>query len=209
MARLLIIALLAIAFTACNSSTTGTTSPPAKNIDSLVLAIRADDVVEVKDVYYNPATQALCIALTDKDNVISENKLRVEYFINTYNIDSYTQVEGTYLYEYKKGKLLSAGQYTTPFTYNSAKLAEKMDKWAKENYSPNYGYFAIRKYLRDKLHDPESMEVVNAYEPEYSADGYYICRQSIRAKNKFGALVLQQVTANIDEQGNILNIEVQ
>lgn len=42
-----------------------------------------------------------------------------------------------------------------------------------------------------------------------SAEDYYICRQSIRAKNKFGALVLQQVTANIDEQGNILNIEVQ
>lgn len=199
------------ALSSCGNSTSQTTKAngPEKNIDSLIAEIKADDFIEVKEVYYNPSTEALSIAVTDRDKVISNNTLRVEYFTANYKIDDYTQVEGTYIYEYKKGKSLANGDYKTPYTYNSRKLGEQIDAWSKKYYSESGGYLPIHKRLETSLHDPASLEIVKVYEPDYNVDGYYTCVQDIRANNAFGAKRLQRVTAHIDGAGNILTFSIE
>jgi len=180
------------------------------NVDSLIVRIKNCSDYEIKQVYYNPGTQALCIALTNKDNVITEHVVNNYYFDKNYGIDNYPQIEGTYIYQYKKGKSLAkAGDYDKPIVYNSKKLAKKVENFTSKYYSITKGIRPIYKYLHVTLNGPESFEYASQYSIDYNEDGTYHCVEGFRAKNAFGALVYQKAFADIDEDGNIVKFSIE
>lgn len=86
-----------------------------------------------------------------------------------------------------------------------AKLKADYDKWIESQFSPWDGsHMELVKLLKKNLNDPDSYEHV---ETKYwdQKDGILI-KMTYRAKNAFGGLILQNVTAKADYKTNMINI---
>lgn len=62
----------------------------------------------------------------------------------------------------------------------------------------------LEKYIKSNLKDPSSYDHTKTSFRGY--DDYYIVTSTYRAKNSFGALVLENIKAKIDYDGNLLKI---
>ena len=204
------IALLAMAFAACNTSTT-TTAPaqPEKSIDSLVTQIQADYTFIVKEVYYDTTEHILNISLDNSENSPeSDYKNCIAYFTSTYKIDEYTQIDAAKVYLYKKGKSLARGEYKKPVSLINKKHDQEIEAFLNKHYTEYGGYMPITMYLRHNLNDPSSLEIADCYKCIKNESGNFICVCDFRAKNKFGALVLSRATAEITPAGDIVTIDI-
>ena len=179
-----------------------------KKLDTLVNAIKNDGSYEVKEVYYNPMTQALSIALTNKDNVITEHVVNNYYFDKNYGIDSFAQIEGTYIFEYKPGKLLEhAGDYKTPVSYNSRNVGRKIAAFKTKFFEPTGSFYIIETYLKDHITDLDRFEYEGSFEPDLNEDGTYSVKARFKSKNQFGVLVEHSIYCKITENGDIISAQ--
>ena len=179
------------------------------NMDSIINKIKQDDAFEIKDVYYNTKDSSFNIAFTNKDNVIKDNSYSTKYFENTYKLDSIDKIEGIYLFEYMKGKSFTKNEYKNSLTYTSQRLARFTDKFDKKFFSEYRNtYKPIYEYLEENLNDPSSLEITKTWNLGMSKDSLFSIKTSFRAKNGFGALIIQTINCDIDTNGKISNVEM-
>ena len=178
------------------------------NMDSLVSVVEKSKDFEIKEVYYNKKDSSFNIAITNKDNVINEHDYSTEYFDKNFGLDSINEIEGIYLYEFKKGKKFKNGDYKNPLTFESVRYAKIVDKFDKEYYSSYLkSYKPLNDYLQKTLNDPNSLEFVSTEKTGYT-NGVFSVMGTFRAKNGLGVLILNKVTCNIDIKGNISNVQI-
>jgi len=178
------------------------------NIDSIVELVKSDKLFEIKDVYYNPKDSSFNIAFTNKENVIKDGNYSTLYFDKTYHLDSFPCFEGVYLYAYKKGKLLKNGDYKEYLTCESKRAGGLLDAF-KENYCiRDIECTALSGILKKQLNDPDSYESQKIYVSWVKEDKFKVTNE-FRAKNAFGALVLNKCTAIIDSNGNIYDLKME
>jgi hypothetical protein len=178
------------------------------NMDGIVSLVKESKDFEIKEVYYDKKDSSFNIAITNKDNVIKEHNYSIEYFNKFYGLDTINEIEGVYLYEYKKGQSFKTKKYKEPLVFESArqtKIIEKFDKEFYDKYSNTYT--PLDDYLQKTLNDPSSLEYITMDKTGYT-EGVFSIEGSFRAKNGFGALVVNNVTCNIDLKGNISNVQV-
>ena len=64
----------------------------------------------------------------------------------------------------------------------------------------------LERYIKERMNDPRSYKHVST---TYSDKGSYLLVESrFRGKNSFGALVLQEVRAKVDHDGNVLSVDI-
>ncbi len=206
---LLIIISIGIAiFTDSPNTKTKKVGSNSINMDSIVSLVEKAKDFEIKEVYYNKKDSSFNIAITNKDNVIKEKDYSIEYFNNEFHLDTISNIEGVYLFEYVKGKSFKTKDYKEPLVFQSArqaKIIEKFDKNFYDKYSKTYT--PLDDYLQKSLNDPSSLEYITMDKTGYT-DGVFSIEGSFRAKNGFGALVINNVTCHIDTEGNISNVQV-
>ncbi len=61
----------------------------------------------------------------------------------------------------------------------------------------------VERFLKDNLKDPKSFEAVQWYPVQKDADGFVV-RVRYRARNSFGALVLEDKVFLLDRAGNVI-----
>jgi hypothetical protein len=178
------------------------------NMDSIVSVVNKSKDFEIKEVYYNKRDSSFNIAITNKDNVIKEHSYSIDYFNKFYGLDTINEIEGVYLFEYVKGKSFKTKDYGEPLVFESkrqTKIIEKFDKEFYDKYSKTY--IPLDDYLQKTLNDPSSLEYITMDKTGYT-EGVFSIEGSFRAKNGLGALVVNNVTCNIDINGNISNVQV-
>ena len=178
------------------------------NMDSIVAKVSKSKDFEIKEVYYNKKDSSFNISITNKDNVIKEKDYSITYFDKMYHLDSINEIEGVYLYEYINGKSFEKGDYKNPLQFESARYTKIVDKFDDKYYSSYLkSYKPLNDYLQNTLKDPSSLEFVNTEKTGYT-DGVFSIEATFRAKNSFGALVLNSVSCHIDVNGNISNVQI-
>lgn len=81
--------------------------------------------------------------------------------------------------------------------------AERKEKIERRLY---YWESSLKKYIKNSMNDPSSFSRI---ETTYSDKGSYIMvYMTFRGKNAFGAYVVNQAVAKVDENGNILSVSV-
>lgn len=180
----------------------------ATNMDSVVRVVKKDSLYEIKDAYYNPKDSSFNISFTNKDEVITDKDYSTVYFNDTYHLDSLNEVEGIYLYAYRPGKSLFKGDYSKPLTYDSKRLA-RITQAFDEKYFSEYrnSYTPVYDYLHTNLDDHSSLEIIKFWNLGMNADSTFEIKETFRAKNAFGALILQTINCNVDKSGNVTNVE--
>lgn len=183
-------------------------SPSNTNMDSIVSLVKTTKDFEIKEVYYNKKDSSFNIAITNKDNVIKNHEYSIEYFNKAYNLDNISNIEGVYLFEFIKGKSFENKGYKNPLVFESANQAKIISKFDKEYYRTySNTYKPLYDYLQGTLNDPSSLEFISTEKTGFT-DGVFSIEGSFRAKNAFGALVINKVTCYIDINGNITNVQV-
>jgi hypothetical protein len=178
------------------------------NMDSIVSLVKEAKDFEIKEVYYNKKDSSFNIAITNKDNVIKEHDYSITYFDNLFHLDKIEEIEGVYLFEFKKGKSFKNGDYKEPLIFESSNYAKIETKFDNEYYSAYLkGYKPLSDYLKKTLNDPSSLEFESSKKVAYNNKVFTI-ESTFRAKNSFGALVLNNVTCDIDTKGNISNVQL-
>jgi len=204
----IVMIIIALIFIDTKSSNKTDNANSKVNIDSIVELVKQDKLFAIKDVYYNAKDSSFNIAFTNKDNVIKDGNYSTLYFDKTYHLDSFPCFEGVYLYAYKKGKLLKNGDYKEYLTCESKKAAGLLDTF-KENYCiREIECTALSGILKKQLNDPDSYESQKIYVSWVKEDKFKVTNE-FRAKNAFGALVLNKCTAIIDSNGNIYDLKME
>lgn len=181
---------------------------PKINIDSLVIVVKKSKDFDIKEVYYDKKDSSFNIAISNKDNVIKEGDYSITYFNNLFHLDKIEEIEGVYLFEFKKGKSFTNGDYKEPLIFESSNYAKIETKFDNEYYSTYLkGYKPLSDYLKKTLNDPSSLEFESSKKVAYNNNVFTI-ESTFRAKNSFGALVLNNVTCDIDTKGNISNVQL-
>ena len=176
------------------------------NIDSIVNLIKSDKLFEIKDVYYNPHDSSLNIAFTNKGGVIKNGEYSPNYFNSAYNLNMINCVDGPYLYEYKKGKSLNNGDYKEYLTCSSKRAAKLMEIF-KDNFCVrDIECTALTGFLKKQLNDPDSYKSDKIF-VEWLHDDHFLVTNIFRAKNAFGALVLNKCSCEFDINGNGYNFK--
>lgn len=202
----IILIIIFYSYRGSNSSKSTVVIIPKTNIDSIINQVKNDKLFEVKDVYYNEKDSSFNIAFTNKDNVIKDANYSTLYFNNTYHINSFSCFDGIYLYAYKKGKFLKNGDYKEYLTCESKRAARLLDAF-KENYCiRDIECTALSGILKKQLNDPNSYESQKIY-VEWLKDDKFKVTNEFRAKNAFGALILNKCSAIIDGNGNVYDLK--
>lgn len=200
-----------VVFVLINISDDDKKKPPIKstiNMDSVVALVEKSKDFEIKQVYYNKKDSSFNIAITNKDNVIKDKDYSTKYFDNLFHLDKIEEIEGVYLYEFKKGKSFQNGDYKNPLIFESSNYAKIDAKFDKDYYSEYLkSYKPLYDYLQTTLNDPSSLEFESSNKVDYK-DKVFTIESVFRAKNGFGALMLNTVTCDIDTKGNISNVKI-
>lgn len=161
------------------------------NIDSLITAIKNDEIWAVKDVQF--ADSILKIAVKpEKDAPIN-----AYYFDNTYKLVDYDNVLEVELY---KNKIVGSPESTIGEL--TARIIDDFNARFVSSYDGNCK--PLTEYIKASMHDAGSYENVNT-KVNYTTSGNFEVYQQFRGKNAFGALVLNEVHAVIDRDGNIIS----
>lgn len=179
-----------------------------RRMDSLTIKIKANKDFDIRDVYYNPQDSSFKIAFTNKDNMIKEGTYSTDYFNNEYHLDSLPEVEGVYLYSYKRGKHLKNGDYNNALVYTSKHLAEYQKRFDEKFLTHRYGYQPLYLYLNESLNDPSSLEIVRSGNLGMNEDSTFSTKTIFRSKNAFGALMLHAITCDISFDGSLSKISL-
>lgn len=171
------------------------------NIDSIVNLVKNDKLFEIKEVYYNDKDSSFNIAITNKGNVIVEKDYSTLYFNNTYHIDKFPCFDGVYLYAYKKGKTFQNGDYKE-YLMCESKKAGKLIEIFKNNFCVrDIECTAISGFIKKQLNDPDSYKSDKIF-VEWLHGDHFLVTNIFRAKNAFGALVLNKCAVEVDAEGN-------
>jgi ribosomal protein L7/L12 len=177
------------------------------NIDSIIELIKKDPLFEIKDVYYNKSDSTLNIAFTNKDNVITEKNYSTLYFNKTYHIDSLSCFDGVYLFAFKKGRSLKKGDYKE-YLLCESKRAGKLIEAFKDNFCvQDIECTALSSAIKKQLNDPDSYES-QKIKVEWEEGNKFKVTNEFRAKNAFGAKVLNLCTAIVDIDGNVYDLKI-
>ncbi|MBE0651260.1 MAG: hypothetical protein IH595_10515 [Bacteroidales bacterium] len=176
-------------------------------IDSIVSLVRHDKLFEIKDVYYNEKDSSFNIAFTNKGNVIKDGNYSPKYFDNTYHLDSFPCFEGIYLFAYQKGKSLKNGDYKNYLTCES-KRAYRILQIFKGKYCYGNKCLPLIDYLKKDMNDPSSYESDRLW-ITWAYDSSFNVTNTFRAKNAFGAKVLNKCSAVIDIHGNVSDFSLE
>ncbi|WP_163401487.1 hypothetical protein [Flavobacterium fluviatile] len=109
------------------------------------------------------------------------------------------------------------------FTQSSTKDEEKQASAKVETETKTYserfeeknfdelrgGYKPIKRYLKENINDPSSLEIVNTWNNGMNKDSTFAIKTTFRAKNAYNALVLQAIYCNLDYDGNLTNISIE
>jgi hypothetical protein len=71
------------------------------------------------------------------------------------------------------------------------------------------GYKPIKKYLKENVNDPSSLEIDKTWNLGMTKDSTFSTKTTFRSKNAFNALVLQSIYCNIDMDGNLSEIRIE
>jgi hypothetical protein len=178
------------------------------NMDSLVSIVSKSTDFEIKEVYYDKKDSSFNIAITNKDNAIKEGAYSTRYFNNNFGLDNITEIEGVYLYEFTEGKSFLNKDYKNPLTFTSSKQQKIINKFDAEYYSSySKSYTPLKYYLENTLNDPSSLEFVSSEKTGYT-DGVFSIEGIFRAKNDYGALIINKVKCNINIKGELTNVQM-
>ena len=80
------------------------------------------------------------------------------------------------------------------------------EQFEKKHADQFYGsYKPVRKYLKEYLNDPGSLEIEAAWIRQ-NPDSTFYTKTLFRARNQFNALIKQNIHCDIDMDGNLYNI---
>ncbi len=179
-----------------------------RNIDSLIVQIKNDTFEQVKDVYYNQKDSTLHIAISNKNNSIKSKlyAMYLDYYNETFHIDSLYNIDGISIYEYKKGYSFENNDYIKPLIYNSRKIGRLSEEFKSKFYNELRGtYQPVYDYLKENLNDPSSLKIEKSFFIGMNEDNTFKVKTTFRAKNAFGAYILQMLYCDINMDGNIIN----
>jgi hypothetical protein len=171
------------------------------NMDSVVSLVGKSKDFEIKEVYYDKKDSSFNIAITNKDNVIKEHSYSIEYFNKFYGLNSINEIEGIYLYEYKKGKSFKNKDYKEYLICDSKNLSKRIEKFEESGYE-----YDIKSYLEKNIDDPTDLEIIKKDVIRANEDGTFSVKVVFRSKNAFGAFVIHTMNCDLDEEGNGKNI---
>lgn len=112
----------------------------------------------------------------------------------------------------KGGCLLTVAIVAVIIAIISAIGGGNNDSSSTENYNDNSSYHQIlaknyfKDYLKENLKDAKSYEEVNYSSSYNNSKGCYDVTIKYRAKNSFGALVLEQASGEVYFSGNSVSI---
>ncbi len=180
------------------------------NMDSLISEIKKDKSFDIKDVYYNKKDSSLNIAITNKGNVIKKHDYSARYFNTMFYLDSVANIEGVYLYEYRKGESFEKNDYKETLDGYGQRLARYRQKFDKKFLSSWDGSCRpVESYLKKVLNDPSSLEISNTYNNGMNKDSTFAIKTVFRAKNQFNATVVQTIYCNVDFDGNLSEVNIE
>ena len=114
-------------------------------------SMKAELDFEIKEVFYNKKDSSFNVAITNKDNVIREHSYSIDYFNKFYGLNAINEIEGIYLYEYKKGKSFKNEDYKEYLICDSKNLSKRIEKFEKSGYE--YDIKSLEKqYISVKGH---------------------------------------------------------
>lgn len=171
------------------------------NMDSIVSSVKKSKDFEIKEVYYNKIDSSFNIAITNKDNVIKEHSYSIEYFNKFYKLNDIDEIEGVYLYEYKKGKSFKNEDYKEYLVCSSKNISKRIEKFEKSGYE-----YDIKSYLEKNIDDPTDLEIIEKNVIRVNEDGTFSVKVVFRSKNAFGAFVIHTMNCDLDEEGNGKNV---
>jgi len=74
------------------------------------------------------------------------------------------------------------------------------------NSSWDASVYQVTDYLKDNLLDPESVEYIEWSPVVENDDGTYLVRVKYRAKNSFGAYIIENQIFVLDQEGKVMNV---
>ncbi|HMH33990.1 MAG TPA: hypothetical protein VK543_13215 [Puia sp.] len=93
--------------------------------------------------------------------------------------------------------------------YHSKRLGRLLKDFDDKYYSSFLKtYKPLYDYLKANLNDPSSLEVVQSWNLGMDSDSTFAVKTTFRAKNAFGALILQTINCNIAADGTVSNPEI-
>lgn len=171
------------------------------NMDSIVSSVEKSKDFEIKEVFYNKKDSSFNVAITNKDNVIREHSYSIDYFNKFYGLNAINEIEGIYLYEYKKGKSFKNEDYKEYLICDSKNLSKRIEKFEKSGYE-----YDIKSYLEKNIDDPTDLEIIKKDVIRANEDGTFSVKVVFRSKNAFGAFVIHTMNCDLDDEGNGKNI---
>ncbi len=178
------------------------------NMDSLTLKVKADKMYHIKDVYYNKKDSSFKIAFNNYDNRIKDKLYSTIYFESTYHLDSLQEVEGVYLYAYNPKMSLKNGDYKTALAFVSRHLGEVTKRFDDKFRSVSVGYTPVYDYLKQKIDDPESLEILGGTNMGMNEDSTFEIQTQFSAKNGFGGRLKHLMHCNVAFDGNVSNVKL-
>ena len=161
------------------------------NIDSLKLVIEKDNVWKVTEVKFEDSIFKIAVKPED------DSPINTYYFEKTYKLTDYDNILEIELYENK-----ISGKSVTSFGYLTGRIIDDFNKEFVSSYDGECRPLVI--LIKSKMNDESSYEhektVVN-----YIGNNKFQVVTQFRGKNAFGAKVLNEITATIDKDGNILD----
>ena len=118
-----------------------------------------------------------------------------------FHLDKVDEIEGVYLYEFKKGKTFKNGDYKEYLMCESKKLDKRIKEFEESGFEYN-----IKSYLEKNVNDPTDLEIIKKSVIRENSDGTFSVKVSFRSKNAFGALMIHTINCDMDKEGNGKNI---
>lgn len=138
-----------------------------------------------------------------KNNIVS--KFSYEYesnhsYLNYYDVPSYNSKYNTPLYnDLSKILFKDNDKETSP-------SSSKMNKVKVENSSWDGSVYQVKKYVKKHLKDPSSYESIKWGKVQQNGNEYKVLH-TYRAKNSFGAYVIEGGVFTLDMNGNVIGFE--
>jgi hypothetical protein len=195
----LVVLLVVLSAIFGNSGSPAQASPPtpksladlAKAQDSLIKAILKDTVYKVAKVEIGPDS-TIKIHVRDPEKGGTD-----QYFDNSYHLLKTDFIREIAIY--KGDKFLYGQGYIT---------AQIVNGWEKKFLSYNGDCRPLKDYLLKSLNDPDSYEHEET-SVNYQGDSTFQVITKFRAKNGFGAMTLQIVSASLDWNGTVIDAKIE
>ena len=175
----------------------------AKNdadINALEKQIRADQLYAVNDLQYKDS--AVWIAVGNPEKSGTE-----EYFDRKYKLNSFDNINMVYVFQYDSARPLASQSPENALMAKGKKLGRFQEQWAARFINVTDGSCRpLNQFLKMDTLIPHSFDnIETTFQPESISRMKVVSK--VRIKTDSGTTVISQVSALIDNNGNVLSAE--